>query len=78
MLFIYVVGGLTFITIIDTIGTICHEKRLFNKGTCRKCGGRLSWFDCDSQSGRGYACQECDNIVWVSYRIVDKNYKEDI
>lgn len=78
MLFIYVVGGLTLITVIGTIGAICYEKRLFNKGICRKCGGRLNWFDCDSQFGRGYACQECDNIVWVSYRIVDKNYKEDI
>lgn len=78
MILVYIIGGLSIIAAIGTFFAVHYEKKLFNNGTCRKCGGRLRWFDYDSHSGRGYACQDCDNIVWVSYRIVDKNYKEDI
>ena len=45
------------------------EKKDFNKGRCRNCEGRLRCFDRDSQSGRGYICDTCGNVVWISYNV---------
>lgn len=51
----------------------------WNGGICRICGGRMNWFDTDSQGGRGYRCEN-DNwepekhphrCVWISYPRVD-------
>ena len=53
-----------------------HEKKEYNNGICPKCGGNLRSFDSDSQGGRGYNCDKCNNFVWVSYN-VDKPRKED-
>lgn len=48
---------------------------VFNKGVCKKCGGKVHCFDMDSQGGRGYSCNECDHSFWISYP-VDRKYKE--
>lgn len=48
------------------------EKKAYNRGFCRNCGGRLKLFDMDSQGGRGYWCSECNYHTWVSYHCVDK------
>ena len=49
----------------------------FNRGYCRHCGRRLKLFDIDSQGGRGYICDACRYSTWVSYGLVDKNFKEE-
>lgn len=53
-----------------------HEKKEYNNGICPKCGRNLRYFDSDSQGGRGYNCDKCNNFVWVSYN-VDKPRKEE-
>jgi predicted RNA-binding Zn-ribbon protein involved in translation (DUF1610 family) len=53
------------------------EKEGYNNGRCPKCGKSLYHFDTDSQGGRGYCCPDCYYATWVTYRIVDKNYKEE-
>lgn len=44
------------------------EKRSWNKGKCRNCGGSWVKFDVDSQGGRGYKCI-CGKTIWISYPI---------
>lgn len=39
-------------------------------------GGKLKYFDTDSQGGRGYCCDKCKYFTWVSYYFVDKIYKK--
>lgn len=50
------------------------EKKDFNNGICKKCGEKLRFFDYDSQGGRGYCCDKCGHVVWVSYN-VDKELR---
>ena len=45
------------------------EKRDYNEGVCPICNGKLYNFDTDSQGGRGYKCDHCDYITWVSYNV---------
>lgn len=59
---------------IPLIGMYLEKKR-FNHGICIKCGKKLKLFDCDSQDGRGYYCDNCYYSAWVSYNSIDKNYK---
>lgn len=47
------------------------EKKAYNNGICKECGTELHHFDNDSQGGRGYVCDNCQHIVWVSYPWVD-------
>jgi hypothetical protein len=49
-----------------------REKKDWNNGYC-SCGHKWRYFDSDSQGGRGYCCDNCNNYIWVSYK-VDKNY----
>ena len=67
VIFLVIVVGMTV--------TRNHEKKEYNNGICPKCGGRLIYFDSDSQGGRGYNCDKCNNFVWVSYN-VDKPRKD--
>ena len=48
------------------------EAKSFNGGKCRECGNMLRLFDMDSQGGRGYICNECGYITWVSYNVDKK------
>lgn len=50
------------------------EAKDFNGGVCRHCGKKLRYFDTDSRGGRGYICDSCGYVTWVSYNRVDKNY----
>lgn len=52
------------------------EAKSFNGGKCPDCGSKLRYFDTDSQSGRGYACDKCEYITWVTFRNTDKQYTE--
>lgn len=57
------------------------EKRRWNDGVCRHCGGQMKWFSTASYGSRGYMCEhdywdrspdhphEC---VWISYQSVDR------
>lgn len=54
---------------------ITLEKQDFNNGICPRCGDELESFSADSQGGRGYICRCCNYTTWVSYKCVDKNYK---
>ena len=67
---LYFLPVLTMVLLIP-IG-IFSEKRDYNRGFCKKCGGRLNLFDIDSQGGRGYRCHNCNYHTWVSYNCVDK------
>lgn len=64
------------VIIVGMAVTRNHEKKEYNNGICTKCGGNLRYFDSDSQGGRGYNCDKCNNFVWVSYN-VDKPRKEE-
>jgi len=50
-----------------------REQHEWNNGKC-ECGGLWEYFDTDSQGGRGYKCPECDNHIWISYK-VDKTQR---
>lgn len=71
---IIVVAIAIFITL--TLFAIHTERRNFNNGICPKCGEKLICFDVDSQGGRGYKCNKCHYVTWVSYKTVDKNYNK--
>jgi hypothetical protein len=43
------------------------EKIEYNKGIYPKCGERLSYFDSDSQDGKGYICHQCEYTIWLSW-----------
>ena len=43
------------------------EAKSFNKGKCPKCGHMLRHFDTDSQGGKGFVCDDCGYITWVSF-----------
>lgn len=59
---------LGIIVSIPVIG-FCWEYYDYNHSKCRKCGHKLKLFDYDSQGGRGYMCEHCENTVWVSYPV---------
>jgi predicted RNA-binding Zn-ribbon protein involved in translation (DUF1610 family) len=48
------------------------ESKAYNEGVCPDCGGKLRFFDTDSQNGRGYMCEKCYYTTWVSYSNIDK------
>ena len=50
------------------------ERKHFNHGVCPICGGKLKYFDSDSQGGRGYMCFNDYYSAWVSYNSVDREY----
>lgn len=50
------------------------EKRDFNKGRCYCCGSKLRHFTNDIQGGRGYICDKCKTVTWVSYKSIDKEF----
>ena len=53
------------------------EKKEFNNGVCIRCGEKLEYFDMTSQGDRGYICNKCGHIVWVSHKVDEKHIKED-
>ena len=65
-----VIGFIAF-----SIGTFI-EKKNFNGGKCDKCNTDLRLFDIGSYGGRGYICDKCNKIVWVSYKHIDADYRK--
>jgi len=54
---------------------ICIEYKKFNGGVCPKCGKPLVKVDVDLDGDRGYYCYKCKYAALVSFRWIDKNYK---
>ena len=44
------------------------EKKYFNEGVCKKCGGHFKIVEGTiGRDPKGYKCDVCDNCVWISY-----------
>ena len=56
---------------------VSMERFGYNGGVCRHCKTKLRHFDNDSQGGRGYVCDECGYVTWVSYNCVDRKVTND-
>ena len=53
---------------LGSIPLIIHlEKKEYNGGVCKKCGGHLSHHYDDSQGGHYYFCDNCDNGVCIHW-----------
>lgn len=76
MFLIFMGLGLLLLFILIRVA-IYWEKKDFNNGVCKYCGGPLHHFDTDSQGGRLYTCENHCCLVSVSYNSVDKNFNED-
>ena len=59
------IGGALMTGIILLIIIHFVNKYRFNKGICRKCGGKLRCFDVDSGGGEGYCCIICNHTIWI-------------
>lgn len=70
------ISVLVLIFVLGIIVAWYLESKGFNGGVCPKCGHQFKHFDTDSQGGRGYRCEGCGHITWVSYPFVDRNYKD--
>ena len=77
VIMVCVCGLLITFVLSGIIYGIYAEKHNFNNGYCPRCGGKLKYFDTDSQGGRGYCCDKCKYFTWVSYYFVDKIYKKN-
>lgn len=70
--------AVVYTVLILAIGLCCLfigirlETMYYNKGICPVCNGKYEIFDIDSQGSRGYECDTCGNVIWVSYPCVDK------
>ena len=56
-------------SIICIISVYRRELKNYNNGICKHCGTQLKHFTNDSQGNRGYICDNCENIIFVSYDI---------
>lgn len=55
--------------LILQIHAVRYNKKAYNEGICRKCGGAMKNVDMDSQGNTFYECVKCDNKIWVSYGV---------
>lgn len=69
-----IIGFFFAIFIAASIYSFVCDKKRYNGGYCPHCGKKLYQFDVDSQGARGYTCEECCHIVWISYPSVDKRH----
>ena len=53
---------------------VIHEKHNYNNCNCPHCNDRVRLVDYDAHGSRGYICDSCGYICWVSWKIVDKKY----
>jgi len=59
---------------IITLRKISFERKQYNKGICTKCGKKLEFYMYNRKTWeRGYCCRNCNRIIWVGFKIVDKN-----
>ena len=74
---ILIIAGIIAVVILGTVYAIHVEKKEYNKGVCPHCGKPLEFFTIDSSGARGYMCDDCRYYAWISYDVVDKDYKGD-
>lgn len=67
MIFIFSISVTILLLFILGIFT---ERKAWNKGKYPKCSIAWTYFDYDSQCGRGYTCKKCDKAIWISYPYV--------
>ena len=72
-LFLIILGAASVMVLVTRLAA-WSEAKSFNKGICKNCNTELRYFDTDSQGGRGYCCDKCNNQVWVSYNSVDRKF----
>lgn len=48
------------------------EKKEWNGGWHRECGGRWRTFDMDSQGGVGHTCTKCNATIWTGFTSVSQ------
>lgn len=46
---------------------VLQERKEWNNGVCRKCGGKLYHADTDSQGGKLWVCEQCHSGLWTSW-----------
>lgn len=73
-LLIFFVALILLGILLSRIG-IRIEKIGFNNGECIMCGEKYRYFGMDSQGSRGYRCDHCGHIEWVSYYCVDNKFR---
>lgn len=61
------IGCATMILMVVSIIMYFVDKHRFNNGICKKCGGKLQYFDTDSESNDGYYCDKCNHIIWIGW-----------
>ena len=74
---IVILSLIVFLFIGMAIIGFIFEKKDFNDGYCQYCGSKLRHFDTDSQGGRGYVCDKCHYHLWISWKMIDKNFKNE-
>ena len=65
----FIISFILFFTGLINILGRKSEKKSWNEGKCPKCGTKWRCFDNDSQGGRGYVCDKCKSIIWISYHV---------
>lgn len=55
------------VTIVTTAIGIHIEIKQFNKGICKRCGGKLKRYRVDRDGLEEWWCESCGNTVWVSW-----------
>ena len=66
---VMIIAVMAFITVwLGAIPVfILQDKKAWNKGICRKCGGMLYHADTDSQGGKLWCCEQCHRMFWTSW-----------
>lgn len=72
MIKLVIIVFIVLIAITVPIVGVHMERVAYNGGVCRHCKTKLRHFDNDSQGGRGYVCDKCGYVTWVSYNCVDR------
>lgn len=70
---IWIVLGSVLVVVFLVYWAYKQEEADYNNGICPSCHEPLRNFDCDSQGGRGYCCEHCGYVTWVSYSVDRKN-----
>ena len=55
--------------ILGIFYAVHSEKKAWNGGFCPACRRKWRYFDTDSQGGRGYKCDTCLRVVWISWPV---------
>lgn len=67
-----VIGGYILFAIVAAFFAASSDKELYNDGVCSRCNGTWRHFNTDSQGGRGYICDRCGDVIWISYPVDKK------